>query len=384
MNCERIHLMIEETISGRASQQEQQDLAAHIKGCPDCLAEYENAVITHRTITSVADVAPPSGISSAVMQSIKSQKVAAPAEANVIPFRIPSMRLIGGMVAIAAAVAALFLIPSWMAPNGSTTPTGTIAATPTPEPAPVQAPESIEFQCRASAVKGEVLVMSGGAWKSLSEGEGLAIGSSVRTGAGASFTMVYPDSTSIGVKPESELTVRLEAIMLKHGATWLRVTKRGSKFEVHTPNAIAGVMGTRFGVCARPDGGSCISLFEGKVWVGAGKVAGESVRRLILEPGQKVSVAENGLVSPVFKTGQGEEDAWSNPSAVLADSMIHPYSSMLSTDAAVPSADSATETATTDSESASPQVETGPAAVDSGADTHYDTMSGLDNDAENE
>ncbi len=156
----------------------------------------------------------------------------------------------------------------------------------------------------------------------------------IRTGAKASASLEYPDEKlRLALKPGTRLQIARNSLRLFHGNTWVHVVKKGTNFEVRTPNLIAAVRGTVFAVetsgkKARPahedpkDFESKVLVFEGRVEVRSATkdqesvnlMAGQSVRSLGLGLAERAAIdsketatwsqelSETGLLtSPNFK-----------------------------------------------------------------------------------
>jgi hypothetical protein len=83
------------------------------------------------------------------------------------------------------------------------------------------------------------------------------------------------------------------ALQLEYGkmrSQVVHLTKNGSKFEVRTPTAVIGVIGTDFFVDSQP-GRTIVLCFKGKVTVSA--IAGSAATTSIT-PGQMTTVGEQG------------------------------------------------------------------------------------------
>jgi hypothetical protein len=95
--------------------------------------------------------------------------------------------------------------------------------------------------------------------------------------------------------PATQQTV----VELTYGKLRSRVvalTKPGSKFEVRTPTAVAGVIGTDFVVIVNPDGTMSLIVISGTVTiVGIGPLAGQTVT---VNGGQMVNISNTGISQP--------------------------------------------------------------------------------------
>lgn len=111
---------------------------------------------------------------------------------------------------------------------------------------------------------------------------GLRDGSILSLGSNAQLRVVQHDATS------QQTSLQLEYGKMRSQVVHL--TKSGSKFEVRTPTAVIGVIGTDFFVDAQPDR-TIVLCFKGKVTVTA--LAGAATVTTI-NPGQMSTVNEQG------------------------------------------------------------------------------------------
>ncbi|MCO4782492.1 MAG: FecR domain-containing protein [Candidatus Cloacimonetes bacterium] len=92
----------------------------------------------------------------------------------------------------------------------------------------------------------------------------------IRTGANTVARIVYPeDKIRLNLKPNTHMQIAQNSVRLHQGHTWVNVVKKGTRFEVRTPNLIAAVRGTMFAVKATKGKESSVSVFEGIVRVNA-------------------------------------------------------------------------------------------------------------------
>lgn len=111
---------------------------------------------------------------------------------------------------------------------------------------------------------------------------GLHDGSILSLGSNAQLRVIQHDATS------QQTSLQLEYGKMRSQVVHL--TKNGSKFEVRTPTAVIGVIGTDFFVDAQPDR-TIVLCFKGKVTVTS--IAGAAVATSIT-PGQMTTVGEQG------------------------------------------------------------------------------------------
>ncbi|MGM0450320.1 MAG: FecR domain-containing protein [Pseudomonadota bacterium] len=145
----------------------------------------------------------------------------------------------------------------------------------------------------------EATSVRGNAWRTrhpessrtqLEKGDRLNVGDGVRTGNDGHARIELADGSTLAVEPDTQLMFnRLTQygrgamadtrMNLERGRVETRVEpneKDGSRFEIHTPSAVAAVRGTRFGLESRSDG-TLLEVLKGEVWFGTPQSA-EPVR----------------------------------------------------------------------------------------------------------
>lgn len=157
----------------------------------------------------------------------------------------------------ALAAAALFFFALFMG-RETRPPAGPLTAPPAatrmalapaqPPPAPPAAAGTIRV-----IPEGRVEVMRKGSitWTLVHAGERIDYEDKVRTGGSGTVRLVYPDRAFLKVKPDSLVQVLDEAVRIYQGDAWIKVEKKGSRFEARTPNAVASVRGTMYSVHVR-------------------------------------------------------------------------------------------------------------------------------------
>lgn len=116
-------------------------------------------------------------------------------------------------------------------------------------------------------------------WKSISKGDLLKEGESVKTGTKSRLELTLPDGSKMRFSEGTNFKV--DALIFKEeerslgidvffGKAWAKVSKgkKGSRFEVKTPNAVAGVRGTVYRVDVNNDTSSLVRVYDGEVAVG--------------------------------------------------------------------------------------------------------------------
>jgi len=108
-------------------------------------------------------------------------------------------------------------------------------------------------------------------WKAADEGDALGAGDRVRTGEDGraeialegSTLRLYPNST---LRLPEASTPGKTSVEMDRGTSLFDVLKRGDTFEVHTPEVVVSVKGTRFGVGVGDDEAS-VAVYRGIVGV---------------------------------------------------------------------------------------------------------------------
>ncbi|MCJ8345368.1 FecR domain-containing protein [bacterium] len=129
----------------------------------------------------------------------------------------------------------------------------------------------------------------------------------IRTGANTVARIVYPeDKIRLNLKPNTHMQIAQNSIRLYQGYTWVNVVKKGTRFEVRTPNLIAAVRGTMFAVKAIKNQESTVSVFEWIVRVSALEDP-ENFHDVIRD--EEVSSSNLGLTAK-RKVSDGNVDDW--------------------------------------------------------------------------
>jgi len=128
---------------------------------------------------------------------------------------------------------------------------------------------------------------------------GLTDGSILSVGSNSQLKITQHDATA------QQTQVELDYGKLRSRV--VAITKPGGKYEVHTPNAVAGVIGTDFSVFYNPSTGvTTVMVYSGTVVVtGLGALAGQQAT---VQAGQMLQVTKNGLGTPQT-TPPGEQQA---------------------------------------------------------------------------
>jgi hypothetical protein len=156
----------------------------------------------------------------------------------------------------------------------------------------------------AISVSGSVAVDTGdGTTRALVRFEQVPEGSRISTGADGLAQLRLASGSLVRLGPGTAVSLRQleqgqprsnrqEGVKLLAGRVWLSVTKlfgQGSKFEVETPNAVAGVRGTSF-VVESTDGKDRFMLAEGEIHLRKGEV-----EATLDAPGSFIDATVDGL-----------------------------------------------------------------------------------------
>ena len=118
---------------------------------------------------------------------------------------------------------------------------------------------------------------------------GLTDGSILSVGSNSELKVTQHDANS------QQTQIELDYGKLRNRV--VAITKPGGKYEVKTPNAVAGVIGTDFSMFYNPDTGeTSVIVYSGTVIVtGLGALAGQQAT---VQAGQMVTVGKNGIGTP--------------------------------------------------------------------------------------
>lgn len=147
------------------------------------------------------------------------------------------------------------------------------------------APSARAFDATVKSVKGRVQAAAPGAkeFAPLREGQKLAPGTTVATGADGEAVIVTTPGAAVHVQPSSRVVLqfnefrseggkianRKTVVDLQDGTLSALISKNDPKttrFEVRTPQGVAAARGTFFGVTVK-DGESFVAVKEGKVGI---------------------------------------------------------------------------------------------------------------------
>lgn len=151
-----------------------------------------------------------------------------------------------------------------------------------------------------------------------SAGAKLVDGARLKTGAGATASLRYPDGSQARVHAASEVIVRASTtpaqkpsgLVVFLGRVWSKVAKSSTgeqHFEVRSANAVAGVRGTEFEVGVGLDGSARVEVSEGRVAV----TGDDGERDSEVGGGYALVSNESGKLGRVGKTrGRFDWEGW--------------------------------------------------------------------------
>jgi hypothetical protein len=146
------------------------------------------------------------------------------------------------------------------------------------------------------------------------EGQELAPGTQIRTGADGFAEVSFTDGSMLRIQKGSSVLLSVSrrqeqksAILLFFGRVWSKVTpsKTGeTNYEISTANAVCGVRGTEFETQVADDGSMRMQVTEGRVAVDGD--SGEAVAGA----GQQVEADESSVGGTAPAAGTPEYDRW--------------------------------------------------------------------------
>jgi hypothetical protein len=169
-----------------------------------------------------------------------------------------------------------------------------------------------------TGVSGAVQVLSSGsdAWCLAAEGELVASGDRVRTGASSAVTLSFFEGGVSTLDANTDLIIsqlrsnreggtQIIVLYQRVGRTFNRVqplSGSASRFEIETPAAVASVRGTEFTVVVEPEGATGLGVTEGRVDVTA---QGATV---VVRAGHGTSVRLGQSPGPAYRLPPGTAD----------------------------------------------------------------------------
>ena len=254
MACDKFEDLLHRHFDDALPPDEERHLMAHVETCRRCRFDLKIYGVMFRAMARMAEIAPPLDFTRSVMQAIRKL----PAFGGNSQGGYSTIRNLVWAVSVAAV--ALAMVGGVFVWFHQPAPSSVLTQTPLPmslddqwapsrEGSSLRAPElnrnGVKLFCD---VRNTVQVMRKGLrqWSKATDQTVVAPGDWVSTPAGFGARLVYPDQTWIRLKPGTSVQVLADAIRVSFGSTWIKVEKKGSKFEAITPNAVASVRGTAF------------------------------------------------------------------------------------------------------------------------------------------
>lgn len=150
---------------------------------------------------------------------------------------------------------------------------------------------------KAERVKGKPVVVRDGVETVLANGAAVMEGDEISSGPGDSLNLKFASGDTLVIGPLTRLKITKQSegggvnIAHERGFAWAKVKKLsgGSRFQVSTPTAVAGVRGTAFSSVVESKENSWFCVCEGGIDVSAGDGKVRATR------GQSVSVGAGGV-----------------------------------------------------------------------------------------
>jgi len=282
MACEKYEELLQAFFDQSLSKDDQRDLKQHLDQCSECRLDFILYKNVFETLDELPDEQAPD-ISGEILRVVEREpirpqsailRLVQPAAAR------PSLR----WALAAAAVVVLAIGAFW---GGTSTPT------PLPQPlltaaldtsAARTAPEAAVAAPARDAVKlvvdgDDISVMRRGSetWQPVTGDQQLGLGDRVRTGGDTRALLFYRDSGRLKVLPDTDMQILAHGIRVNQGGTWIKIFKRGTKFQAETPNAVASVRGTVYTVEYDAEALSTrVNLFSSHNPAGGAEVATET------------------------------------------------------------------------------------------------------------
>ncbi|MEI6502723.1 MAG: FecR family protein [Armatimonadota bacterium] len=148
----------------------------------------------------------------------------------------------------------------------------------------------------------------------------ITINEKFKTEADSRATLSFPDGSLFRVKSNTILTLMNGGIQLQVGESWFNLQKQGTTFQVVTPTAVCGVLGTTFSIAVKPNGDATVRLYEGQLAI----THPTKNHKATLSAGEKINGTQKGL-SAVKKLAPAEsaeawERSWADTPAALEGS----------------------------------------------------------------
>ncbi|MFZ4707265.1 MAG: FecR domain-containing protein [Bacteroidales bacterium] len=171
-------------------------------------------------------------------------------------------------------------------------------------------------------IRGNFTVLrSGGTdWIKGADGMNVTVNDKIKTEDNTRVELNFTDGSLFRIKSNTILTLMAGGIQLQLGESWFNLQKQGTTFQVVTPTAVCGVLGTEFIVSVQKSGETNVGILRGQV-----SVKDKQEKEIILEAGQSLDVTAVGVqevkqidVADVAKTFEDSD----NPSMSVSSGFI--------------------------------------------------------------
>lgn len=227
---------------------EREQLMDHLRECPRSRWEFK----LYRKMFQVMEqmeVAPPKGLPRSIMDRLPGLEL--------LPFSLRSLASSQGFSLAAAAVFMMAVVVGWNSRGVDPTIRPMTASVVTPSAPSLRQDAPLPLAPLAPSKgpirvvpEGRVEVLRKGAleWAMARPGDRIHYEDRLRTGPDGTVRLEYPDRAYLKVRASSQVQVLDSAIRVFQGDAWIKVQKKGRRFEARTPNAVASVRGTIYSV----------------------------------------------------------------------------------------------------------------------------------------
>ena len=141
-------------------------------------------------------------------------------------------------------------------------------------------------------IRGNFTLLRSGSndWIKGADGMNVFVNDKIKTGDDTRVELNFTDGSLFRIKSNTIITLMAGGIQLQIGDAWFNLQKQGTTFQVVTPTAVAGVMGTEFIVAVQKTGETNVSLLRGRL-----SVKDKQEKEIILEAGQSLEVTAIGV-----------------------------------------------------------------------------------------
>lgn len=252
MACEKFEDLLHRHFDDSLSPKEAAQLHEHVKGCRSCRVDMKLYTWMFKAMRAMGEVAPPLDFTRSVMAVVRQL----PAFGGPARSGFSLREFVWGL---GVAVVTLGLLGGVLVYQNMPTPASQMPSLVSRMDADLEtrSDENVVLKAASELRTDGIKLLADGAdvqvcrkgtnrWQKVSFQTLLTPGDRIATAERNGARLVYPDQTWIRVKPNSTVQVLAEAIRVFYGDTWIKVEKRGSKFEALTPNAVASVRGTAY------------------------------------------------------------------------------------------------------------------------------------------